>query len=82
MGRWPLAYQPCPCENSHCPHHKVGTGDEPFEPCPNRAEGDVIGKDPIMMFLGPCCRPCAEAMAAEYPQGVMVPIGTATVYEG
>lgn len=74
----PLAHQKCPCENSHCPHHDVMG----YESCPNSAEGDVIGKDPIMMFLGPCCRPCAEAMASEYPQGVMVPIGTATVYEG
>jgi hypothetical protein len=51
-------------------------------PCSNHAEGDVIGRDPIMLFLGPCCRPCAVAMAAEAPEYVMEPIGEATVYEG
>lgn len=80
MGRFDLAHQACPCENSLCPHHKV-TADE-FEPCPNQAEGSVIGRDPIMLFLGPCCRPCAEALAATAPEYVMVPFGSATVYEG
>ena len=74
----PLAYQSCPCENASCPHHDIDAG----EACPNKAEGDVIGRDPIMLFLGPCCRPCAEAMAAEAPEYVMVPIGSQTVYEG
>lgn len=78
MAKHSLAYQACPCENSHCPHHDVDAG----EYCPNTAEGDVIGRDPIMLFLGPCCRPCAEAMAATAPEYVMVPIGTATTYEG
>jgi hypothetical protein len=72
----PLANQPCPCESSLCPHHNVDKG----EFCPNKAEGDRIGIDPIMLYLGPCCRKCAESMAntggAKY---VMPPIGEATM---
>jgi hypothetical protein len=75
-----LSNQPCPCENSHCPHHNGSA--ENFEPCPNRAEGDRIGRDPIMLYLGPCCRPCAEALAAEAPEYVMPPIGSAREYIG
>lgn len=75
----PLAFQKCPCESSLCPHHDVMAG----ESCPNIAEGDVIGRDPIMLFLGPCCRACAESMVASGgAEWVMTPIGTAAVYEG
>jgi hypothetical protein len=73
-----LAGQACPCENAYCPHHDVMA----FEPCPNRAEGARVGHDPIMLYLGPCCRPCAEALAADAPGYVMRPIGTATEYVG
>lgn len=76
----PLAGQPCPCENSHCPHHDVDG--EKFEPCSNYAGGDRLGVDPVMIYLGPCCRPCAEALAAQAPEYVMPPIGTSKEYIG
>lgn len=74
----PLAGQHCPCENSHCPHHDIDRG----EGCHNRAEGDRIGTDPIMLYLGPCCRPCAEALAGQAPEYVMPPFGTCAQYIG
>ena len=65
----------CPCESSHC-DHRAGE-------CQRSPEGNMVGRDPIMLFLGPCCRQCAETMVrtggAQY---VMVPIGTATQYVG
>lgn len=66
----------CPCESSYC-DHVPSRCNRPLDMDP---DGTTYS---AMIYLGPCCRECAENMcnsgAADY---VMAPVGACTEYIG
>jgi hypothetical protein len=71
----PAVFTHCPCESGLCDHERS---------CSRPLDMDADGTTrSAMVFLGPCCRQCADNMVASGgAQYVMVPIGTCTEYVG
>lgn len=65
----------CGCERGACPHPPAG--------CPATVadQADGTEAEPVAMFVGAVCPPCARAIAEALPECVTAPYGTMPVTE-